>query len=467
MRIPGASQAIINLLKWAEKDEWDPYQRLVFADHFDFIVEQFDITELELTDILRETFDMVYGFVLEDFFTARFGEEGEINIVDDYLKRRGWREKVPARRYLEALRDSALSLYEVIDLDPGRSMTVRDLIRGDDPVTIEEKLGSQSAARWDRIAARIVIVNNKLHFTGAILPFPHDVAKELLSIFDGMMKRIKKTLLGEARKEGRPMNFDDRDLREMSLDAMTPSVFTQAWLIHALDRAFAPLPELRNTDGEEIVFSNVRFPIVGDAADAAAVLDGIETFERNMPDELSWTWHGPGTPSQRTLRDRNKGLILRTEDETGRTSLGSAEIAGDALVLSTNSRERAEKGRDLLASRLGTLVGSPLTSHQDLEKMLDEPPAPSDPEPVLPLDMAEHVIHSYLDDHYRRTLDDPVPMLNGKSPRQATKTKKGREQVVDWLKQLENSEYHRAASQGQEPYDSAWMWQELNIDDRF
>ena len=39
---------------------------------------------------------MVYGFVLEDFFTARFGEEGELNVVDDYLKRRGWREKVPA-----------------------------------------------------------------------------------------------------------------------------------------------------------------------------------------------------------------------------------------------------------------------------------------------------------------------------------------------------------------------------------
>ena len=26
-------------------------------------------------------------FILEDFFTARFGEHGERNVIDDYLKR--------------------------------------------------------------------------------------------------------------------------------------------------------------------------------------------------------------------------------------------------------------------------------------------------------------------------------------------------------------------------------------------
>ena len=61
-------------------------------------------------DVLDELPDESVGvlrvFILEDFFTARFGEQGERNVIDDYLKRRGWRESVPARRYLEALRDS-------------------------------------------------------------------------------------------------------------------------------------------------------------------------------------------------------------------------------------------------------------------------------------------------------------------------------------------------------------------------
>ena len=190
MRIPGADQAIGHLIKWSEKDEWTPYRRHVFAEHFELIMERFDISEQEIVDLLDEAFGMVCGFVLEDFFTARFGEEGELNVVDDYLRRRGWREKVPAKRYLEALRDSVATLYEVVDLDPGHSMTVRDVILGGDPVSVEEKLGSQSVARWDRIAGRIVTVNGKRYFTGALLLFPHHVADDVLSAVDRMAKRL-------------------------------------------------------------------------------------------------------------------------------------------------------------------------------------------------------------------------------------------------------------------------------------
>ena len=74
MRIPGADQAIRHLIKWSEKDEWAPYRRQVFAEHFELIMERFDISEQEIVDLLDEAFGMVCGFVLEDFFTARFGE---------------------------------------------------------------------------------------------------------------------------------------------------------------------------------------------------------------------------------------------------------------------------------------------------------------------------------------------------------------------------------------------------------
>ncbi|MBE0532621.1 MAG: hypothetical protein IH626_17495 [Rhodospirillales bacterium] len=463
MRIPGADQAIGNLIKWSAKDEWTPYLDQVFADHFDFIKEQFEITGEDLVDLLGDAFSMVYGVVLEDFFAARFGEEGELNVVDDYLKRRGWREKVPARRYLEALRGSVLSLYEVVDLAPGHSMTVRNLILGGDPVTVEEKLGSESAARWDRIAGRLVTVNNKPYFTGGLLLFPQRVASEVLSAFDDMTKRLRTKLRREAKKQGEPAEIDDHDVRVMILDTMAPCLFTQAWLIDTLDRAFAPIPEIRNTDGDEIVFSEVRFPIKGDEAKVAAVLDGIVGFERDEPDASRWTWHDRGSPSQRMSQNRQEGLTYRSENEAGRISLGNAEIAGNALILTTNSRERAERARDLLACHLGALAGSPLTSHQDLEKMLEKRPGSTPTELDLPPEAAEQVLHTYLDDHYRRTLDDPIPLLDGKAPRQAVKTKKGRAQVVDWLKQLENSEFRRAAGQGHKPYDTAWMWRELKI----
>jgi hypothetical protein len=162
---------------------------------------------------------------------------------------------------------------------------------------------------------------------------------------------------------------------------------------------------------------------------------------------------------------REKGLAFGSDDEAGRTILGNIEIGEDALVLSTNSKERADKGRDLLLSRLDGLVGQPLTSHQTLEKMLDERPDSAPVQSELPPEVAEQAIHSFLDTHYRQALDDALPYLHGKTPRQAAKTKKGRAQVINWLKKLENSEARRAASEGQEPYDFQWMWREMKIDD--
>jgi hypothetical protein len=55
-------------------------------------------------------------------------------------------------------------------------------------------------------------------------------------------------------------------------------------------------------------------------------------------------------------------------------------------------------------------------------------------------------------------------MLGDKSPRQRVKSKKGKEQVIEWLKSLENNELRRAATQGHMPYDSRWMWDELKLD---
>ena len=54
------------------------------------------------------------GLSFEDFLTRDF-DDGS-NIVDDYLKRRGWKEGVSTRTYMAALRTSVMSLYEVSDI---------------------------------------------------------------------------------------------------------------------------------------------------------------------------------------------------------------------------------------------------------------------------------------------------------------------------------------------------------------
>ena len=229
----------------------------VHADHFDAVGGTIDGDENELREALGDAADMLLVFIVEDFFTARFGERGELNVIDDYLEQRGWCESVQGGSYLEGLRDATPSLYEVIDSDPGRSLTVRDLIVDGEAVTVQA----------------------------------------------------------------------------------------------------------------------------------------------------------------------------------------------------------------LLSSRLRDLVGPALISSQDPNRALENHssvPAGDDVGP--PPEEAVQAIHSYLDEHYRRTLDEPLPALGGRTLRQAAKTKKGRREAIDWLKQLENVEYLRAAEQGQRAYDTRWTWQELGIE---
>ena len=267
-----------------------------------------------------------------------------------------------ACRYLEALRDSTVSLYEVVDVVPGRRMTVCDLILGGDAVRVEEKLGSEGAAPWDRLAARVVAVHGKNRFTGAVLRFRHELSQQLLSAFEEMAAQLQRDIRSDARKRHEKGAVTRAIAREVVVRSpLFARILSQFWLFDAVGQARAPALALRNTDDEAMVFCEVRFPLKGDEARVAAVLDGIEEFEREEDGEPRWRWFAAGSPLHRAARHRRGRPVAESSDNAiGTTSLGYAETRKGTLILSVNSRERAGRGRDLLASRLGDLVGPAL-----------------------------------------------------------------------------------------------------------
>ena len=255
MGIPSIDRATQNLVQWAARGEWEALQREYFEAHFEPVTDGIDLPDDAFEVLPDEDGGMLSVFVLEEFFTARFGEHGERNVVDDYLKRRGWRESVPARRYLEALRDSTLSLYEVVDIARGRRMTVRDLLLGGTPVRVEEKLGSQGAAPWDRLAARIVPVHGKYRFTGAMLRFRHELSRELLTALEKMAGELQDGIRSDSRKRGATVPVTRELAREVMVRTpLFARILSRFWLFDAVVRARAPAPELRNTDEEAMLF---------------------------------------------------------------------------------------------------------------------------------------------------------------------------------------------------------------------
>lgn len=68
-----------------------------------------------------------------------------------------------------------------------------------------------------------------------------------------------------------------------------------------------------------------------------------------------------------------------------------------------------------------------------------------------------------MDRHYRKWLDEPIPALDGATPRQAAASRTLRAKLRDLLREMDHR-YERAQRQGGPAYNSAWIRQELGVD---
>src|SRR5712672_848983 len=177
------------LIKWSTREPWRDRFEEILEDH---LLPACDETDLEIDDIVATIgedlfMSTVWACAFEDFRTREIDDGG--NAIDDYLKRRGWKETASVRTYMAALRNSTMSLYEASDIVPGTSFRARDLIRGGEPVLISERSATRALKPWDRIATRVVQVGSKTQISGAILPFDRDASEELLKLLRNLTKR--------------------------------------------------------------------------------------------------------------------------------------------------------------------------------------------------------------------------------------------------------------------------------------
>ena len=74
-------------------------------------------------------------------------------------------------------------------------------------------------------------------------------------------------------------------------------------------------------------------------------------------------------------------------------------------------------------------------------------------------EVVEQAIHRM----YANWADEPIPALDGKTPRQAIKTPAGSERVKGLLRGYEASERQQAQEQGRRVISYAFLWQALGI----
>jgi hypothetical protein len=358
------------LARWAERDDWVELFDEVFDRHFGDILDDRDLDFEELDELIGvEQADMLWAFAFEDFATVPRSDDG-MTVVDDYLKRRGWKESVTNRRYIEALRDSSVGFWEVAEVKPRRSVTLVDLAFGAGPVVLDDPALADALRAGDRFAGRLVEISGRMRIAGATLVFPQPMTDLLLDGLRTLMEGYRAEVRGNLAKGASAEELSDATIDEMFMLTFAGAFFGGAWLDGVLsdvledDSATAV-----NLDGEPVLFHTLRFPLTQRAASLRlrARLDDAPGLTRDGPDR--WLWIREAGPAP-----EGEQAVFSERRDDGREVAGRLELKAGTLTLVVNSAARAVRGQTLMREAAADLLGEPETTSQTLEQHLEANP---------------------------------------------------------------------------------------------
>jgi hypothetical protein len=333
-------------------------------------------------------------------------------------------------------------------------------------------LGRKHYVEWDRIGARLIEVGGKTEMTGGVLVFDRETADELLAALREVMAKLpsQRKQLAEENE----VDPDDpaliEELSENGLLQASAPIFSGFWLSDFLDRELDPqLPTFSNSEGDELVLVTVRYPLASGVMveQVRTALGAIESLSPASP--TFWNWIRTKEPgkSKATKANRKDTHTISTVMGDGSTVVATLELKRGELILGANSIERAKAARLTLEAALGQLVGAPSVEKQTPSELMATPGGKESTRSVdLSPDEEKAIVHASLDHMYRQQLDEPIPILGDVSPRNAVKSKAGREKVVAWLKTLENRMAHMPPDDPMASYETIWLWEDLGVADQ-
>ncbi|MHB8282309.1 MAG: SEC-C metal-binding domain-containing protein [bacterium] len=332
---------------------------------------------------------------------------------------------------LTAMKNSFISLFEVKEVFKGEGLLLKDILTNKE-YDVKEKSATESLVKWDILATRLAYLDEQYIMSGSGYFYPLIKKEEILNKISLDYKDYKTICPNAPITEYLKKNSE---------------IFNSFW--YSLYSNPTPA-NLRNTDGEQILFSKAIF----DIKDKSAVINRLKSIKDFKYDEENdvfvWVDETPG----RKVPSTNKGTL---------------QIKNDKLTIECNSKERISAAKIMILENLSDFLVHKADVFQSLEKAISEfneknEGSQKQPENEIPIEIQQEFINKFLTDHYEKWLNEKIPALNGKTPLEAIKTKKGRHQVIEILKFNENIE-EKNKEKGKPYYDFSWLRKRLGLED--
>ncbi len=357
---------------------------------------------------------MFVDWMLHDWIVPSLGRP----VMDEYLIQHGSRLSARERQMVEAWSRSFVGLYEAQEVTPGSGVRWKDIHSGETMFVHDVSL-SQRLALWDVVLARVVPGERGTEITGAALTVPRTSVMALREWID------------EAREEA-GLDWPEFAKRHWPLIRLKSFEVSANWMESL---------RLANTSGDELLISKAVYRVTDPVAVIEALRRAREFEDGSEHDSFVWL-------------DKSKTL------------LGNIRIANQQLVIECNSRERLERGARLLSRMAGRHLEhlrDEFTSQEELRRLAKVAPATEPKENRIPKEISDQVISRLIEKHYREWPDSHLPALEGRTPREAVRTARGRNQVIEVLKSMENGEERKRLA-GESFYDFSRLRAELGLE---
>ena len=330
-------------------------------------------------------------------------------VVSEYLRRRGRHQDPLTVRYLEACRDSTFSFLDVLEVSPGSGFTMQDaLTRWHGFVT--EKSASRTVQKGDILFAKVVTLDDLSILDGCSpIAFP-PLEKAAVIELRNLIRKANSTVTAGVLKDYR-----------LEMLEIYQSI---------ADRLLNPrMPELANTDGDPLTFCRVTYEIPSPRA-AFEALRHLSLGDSEADLLADATFDEGGELTSVEIPWLRKGNPMMPLENLG---LGRIQIEGRRLVAEVNSEVRAKRFREIADEALPAGSRHVSTVLESVEAALEahrrEHPEPAPDDDLNRRPEIQAMLKEHLRAHYRAWPDMKLPALKGKTPRQAMKTRDGREMV--------------------------------------
>lgn len=380
-------------------------------------------------------------------FATWFHNDRELAGGGTPAERYAARTDLPEAERAAALRiaSARLGFHRVLAVEPGSWIVLEDLVEGARS-RVRSPNVSRDAVRWDILLGRLIAGDPPSLWGPTRFFGPSDEADLLAELHR----------LVEVSSEHPDEAALSRALRSHALELMRfrPS----SW---SVERSFFTL------EGDPVAHGAATWR-VHDPAAARERLRALGGLHPGEPVEVDIT-----VPREMLVRDRPRlpprAIVFESGaiDDPDTVPVATVRLEGRELHVEAMSEERLDRAIELVGMDFGDLAELSEREVVPIEQRLAEHrsgPQRRDSGPPDRTPAAEsHPLADFMTDRMRRWLDEPHPLLDGGTPREAVAGER-RAQVVRLVRGIENGA-ERSRRRGQPFADVAWIRDELGVED--